>query len=335
MRKARKEPPCEQRSVAATSPRSSERRSWAARCLAVQERRTRSRRRWKLRRPTTKRSTPSAGSSRATLPTPRSCGGIAEALPARHPVQHAVLLFHGFTNCPQQFDELARRFHARGCNVYVPRIPHHGLKDRLTRDLENVTVDELADFTTSAFELTRAGYDRERARALARRHDGAMARADSARGSRRADRTVSDSVPAAAGRRPAVDATARDAAGDDLLVECPSEGALFAALRVPRLSHPCARATRPVRQRRLRGGGADETSGAPVRPRAERSGQRHRQRFRSSHDGALERARRGLHRAAADRPRPRHDIIDPTTYPSGRATVYPKLEASVLDDRAI
>lgn len=70
-------------------------------------------------------------------------------------VQHAVVLFHGFTNCPQQFDELARRFHARGCNVYVPRIPHHGLKDRLTRDLANVTVDELADFTTSAFELTR------------------------------------------------------------------------------------------------------------------------------------------------------------------------------------
>ncbi|MDQ6941271.1 MAG: alpha/beta hydrolase [Candidatus Eremiobacteraeota bacterium] len=71
------------------------------------------------------------------------------------PVQHAVVLFHGFTNCPQQFDELAQRFHARGCNVYVPRIPHHGLKDRLTRDLAGVTVDELADFATFAFALTR------------------------------------------------------------------------------------------------------------------------------------------------------------------------------------
>ncbi len=71
------------------------------------------------------------------------------------PVQHAVLLFHGFTNCPQQFDELAQRFYARGCNVYVPRIPHHGLKDRLTRDLAGVTVDELADFATFAFALTR------------------------------------------------------------------------------------------------------------------------------------------------------------------------------------
>ncbi|HEY0384219.1 MAG TPA: alpha/beta fold hydrolase [Candidatus Elarobacter sp.] len=72
------------------------------------------------------------------------------------PVQHAVVLFHGFTNCPQQFDELARRFHARGCNVYVPRLPHHGLRDRLTRDLTNVTVDELADAATEAFALTRA-----------------------------------------------------------------------------------------------------------------------------------------------------------------------------------
>src|SRR5665213_2133864 len=29
------------------------------------------------------------------------------------PVQHAVVLYHGFTNCPQQFDELARDYHAR------------------------------------------------------------------------------------------------------------------------------------------------------------------------------------------------------------------------------
>lgn len=71
------------------------------------------------------------------------------------PVQHAVVLFHGFTNCPQQFEELARRFHARGCNVYVPRLPHHGFKDRLTRDLANLTVDELADFATWAYALTR------------------------------------------------------------------------------------------------------------------------------------------------------------------------------------
>jgi alpha-beta hydrolase superfamily lysophospholipase len=71
------------------------------------------------------------------------------------PVQHAVVLFHGFTNCPQQFDELARGYHALGCNVYVPRIPHHGRKDRLTRDLTNLTTPELQEFARQSFELTR------------------------------------------------------------------------------------------------------------------------------------------------------------------------------------
>jgi pimeloyl-ACP methyl ester carboxylesterase len=67
------------------------------------------------------------------------------------PVENAVILFHGFTNCPQQFDLLARQFHARGCNVYVPRIPRHGLKDRLTTTLADLSLPELARCTLDAF----------------------------------------------------------------------------------------------------------------------------------------------------------------------------------------
>jgi pimeloyl-ACP methyl ester carboxylesterase len=66
-------------------------------------------------------------------------------------VENAVILFHGFTNCPQQFDLLAQRFHARGCNVYVPRIPRHGLKDRLTTTLADLSITELARCTLDAF----------------------------------------------------------------------------------------------------------------------------------------------------------------------------------------
>jgi len=55
----------------------------------------------------------------------------------------AVVLLHGFTNCPQQFDELARMLHAGGANVYVPRLPLHGYEDRLTRALANLTVTDL------------------------------------------------------------------------------------------------------------------------------------------------------------------------------------------------
>jgi len=71
------------------------------------------------------------------------------------PVQHAVLLLHGFTNNPQQFDELARAYHARGCNVYVPRIIGHGLRDRLTRALTDLSASELEAFSNDAFGLTR------------------------------------------------------------------------------------------------------------------------------------------------------------------------------------
>jgi dienelactone hydrolase len=87
----------------------------------------------------------------------------AAILPAARPrlyehgkaVEHAVVLFHGFTNCPQQFDELARAFHAHGCNVYVPRIPRHGLKDRLTRALTDLSVAELEACSKEAFDLAR------------------------------------------------------------------------------------------------------------------------------------------------------------------------------------
>jgi carboxylesterase len=71
------------------------------------------------------------------------------------PVSHAILLLHGFTNCPQQFDEFARDLYARGCNVYVPRIPHHGKKYRLTQDLQDLNVAEMRAFAERTFKLSR------------------------------------------------------------------------------------------------------------------------------------------------------------------------------------
>jgi carboxylesterase len=70
------------------------------------------------------------------------------------PVEHAVVLYHGFTNCPQQFDELARGFYDRGCNVYVPRIPLHGYRD-LTMALGGLTDPQLQSATTESYRLAR------------------------------------------------------------------------------------------------------------------------------------------------------------------------------------
>lgn len=70
-------------------------------------------------------------------------------------IDKAVVLFHGFTNAPEQFDEFARALHARGANVYVPRIPRHGFSDRLTRDLGDLTVAEVQACATDAYAAAR------------------------------------------------------------------------------------------------------------------------------------------------------------------------------------
>ncbi|GAC1491335.1 MAG: hypothetical protein NVS1B2_02610 [Vulcanimicrobiaceae bacterium] len=58
----------------------------------------------------------------------------------------AFLLLHGLTASPQQFETFGRLLFERGSNVYIPRLPRHGLADRLTTELEGLTVDELVTF---------------------------------------------------------------------------------------------------------------------------------------------------------------------------------------------
>jgi carboxylesterase len=43
------------------------------------------------------------------------------------PTPWALVFLHGFTNCPEQFCQLGRRFFDLGHNIYVPRQPFHGL----------------------------------------------------------------------------------------------------------------------------------------------------------------------------------------------------------------
>ncbi len=60
-----------------------------------------------------------------------------------HRTERALLLLHGFTNCPQQFDELGKQFHARGWNVLIPRYPRHGYTDRMSTSLSELRTDHL------------------------------------------------------------------------------------------------------------------------------------------------------------------------------------------------
>ena len=58
-------------------------------------------------------------------------------------VERSLVLFHGFTNCPQQFDALGRQFHERGWNVLIPRYPRHGYTDRLNTSIAELRADHL------------------------------------------------------------------------------------------------------------------------------------------------------------------------------------------------
>lgn len=70
-------------------------------------------------------------------------------------VERAITFLHGFTSCPKQFDRLGQRFYERGYNVFIPREPNHGLADRMTTALVNLTAESMRDLGRRAVEVTR------------------------------------------------------------------------------------------------------------------------------------------------------------------------------------
>jgi pimeloyl-ACP methyl ester carboxylesterase len=62
----------------------------------------------------------------------------------------AFLLLHGLTASPLQFASFGELLFARGANVFIPRLPRHGLSDRLTTSLAGLTADELDAFAREA-----------------------------------------------------------------------------------------------------------------------------------------------------------------------------------------
>jgi esterase/lipase len=69
------------------------------------------------------------------------------------PAPRAIMLFHGFTNCPRQFNEFAHLLYGVGYNVYVPRLPRHGLRDKLGTSLAGLTAEELCTFAETSVRL--------------------------------------------------------------------------------------------------------------------------------------------------------------------------------------
>ncbi len=67
--------------------------------------------------------------------------------------QRAVVLVHGYTNCPQQFIPLGRQFFERGDNVLVARMPHAGRADRMSAEHGGLTAAEMAAYADEVVDI--------------------------------------------------------------------------------------------------------------------------------------------------------------------------------------
>lgn len=65
----------------------------------------------------------------------------------------AVVLLHGFTNCPAQWDAIAAAYVDAGYSVVLPRLPGHGERDRLSPALSAIGPDDLVDTGDLAVDI--------------------------------------------------------------------------------------------------------------------------------------------------------------------------------------
>jgi len=71
--------------------------------------------------------------------------------------ERAIVLLHGLSKNPSQFERMAGELFARGYNVLVPRLPRHGHADPLSTGLERLRPEDLYDaiaqYVAIAYEL--------------------------------------------------------------------------------------------------------------------------------------------------------------------------------------
>ena len=246
-------------------------------------------------------------------------------------VRDAVVLYHGFTNCPQQFDELARALHARGCNVYVPRIPFHGYRDRLTRALGELSTARLADASTESYHLTRGLGTRVSAIGLSLGGSMALYLAQT--------QPIDHAIPIAPFLMPIGFPGWLGTPVMTALARLPD----FYVWWDPRVKQNCLPLyaypgfpTHALAECIFFGNGIVQSRRAPLGRRCTLVTNAHESAVNNTvADGLLKtwNARGAAYHGVVldDLGSPRHDIIDPTTFPQARTLVYPRLESILLD----
>lgn len=69
----------------------------------------------------------------------------------------AIILLHGFTNCPQQFEPFAELLFESGYNVYIPRMPHHGYKEKVHNAMKELSLNDLKNFSQGVIDIVGIG----------------------------------------------------------------------------------------------------------------------------------------------------------------------------------
>lgn len=70
-------------------------------------------------------------------------------------VDRVIILVHGYTNCPKQFQVLGQRFYDLGYNVLIAPLPHHGLADRMTEAQAQLKAEELAAYADETVDIAQ------------------------------------------------------------------------------------------------------------------------------------------------------------------------------------
>jgi esterase/lipase len=90
---------------------------------------------------------------RATRQSEMNPDCLVQLLTHGKKVQHAIILVHGYTNCPAQFRELGQELYDRGFNVLIAPMPHHGLANRLNDEQGQLTAKELTVYADELVDL--------------------------------------------------------------------------------------------------------------------------------------------------------------------------------------
>lgn len=70
-------------------------------------------------------------------------------------MERAIILVHGYTNCPKQFLALGQRFYDLGYNVLIAPLPYHGLADSMTGQQARLRAMDLVRFADAVVDITQ------------------------------------------------------------------------------------------------------------------------------------------------------------------------------------